>query len=526
MTSTYRLLDALDLFGDDFRVRFVFTVNATSAFSDGVPDFLRDAGITPIPWTRVAAGDVHYDLALSASENIDFEHIRAHTIVLPHGLGFNKYVPDRTGTGQRIAGLPPEWVLRDGKATVTLQHPEQITQLLAACPATAGQTAVVGDAAFDRVEASRGLRAHYRAELGTGDRILITLASTWRTDSLLGRQHSLPLHLLGELPADSYQVCAVLHPNIWARYGRHQIHLWLSSALDAGLVLMPPHAGWQAALIAADQVLTDHGSLGLVAAALDKPLLLSTPTEETVVGSPPHLLARSAPALVPDAPLLSQVEEARASHQPGQYAAVTSRVFAHTGEAATNLRNLIYDKLALAPLGPDAPVRRIPLPVPLHRRVRSHVVQAAIPADGALDLTRIPAAAMRAEYPVDAHVVADETELELKIVERAAAIVRCQVLDAAEARTWARATLDANPGARLAVTATPDGCSAMVRGAGQAWVGSPGWQPEDVAPAASAVYCCWLSRTLGDRTLTVRTGARVHEFSLRFTPSGTAPAAP
>ncbi|WP_410641939.1 hypothetical protein [Amycolatopsis sp. lyj-346] len=60
-------------------------------------------------------------------------------------------------------------------------------------------------------------------------------------------------------------------------------------------------------------------------------------------------------------------------------------------------------------------------------------------------------------------VAADETELELKIVERAAAIVRCRVLGAAEACTGARATLDANPGARLAVPATPGGCSAMVR---------------------------------------------------------------
>ncbi len=84
----------------------------------------------PIPWRTVAAaGEVPYDLALSASENIDFEHIRSHTVVLPHGLCFNEYVPGSVGSGRRLAGLPPERVLRDGAATVVRQHPEQEAQV-------------------------------------------------------------------------------------------------------------------------------------------------------------------------------------------------------------------------------------------------------------------------------------------------------------------------------------------------------------------------------------------------------------
>jgi hypothetical protein len=215
MTSTIRLLDVVELFRGDHRVRFRFTINDTSPFSGGVRDLLRSADVgTIVPWHAI--NRIPYDLALSASENIDFDQLRSHTVVLPHGLGFNKYVPTLDGSAVRLAGLPPEEVLRAGRTTVVLSHPAQRTQLRAACPASEGATVVTGDVMFDRLLASTPLRRRYRAALRTGDRVLVMVASTWRTSSVVGHDRSLLSRLLGQLPIDRYQVCAALHPNIWA----------------------------------------------------------------------------------------------------------------------------------------------------------------------------------------------------------------------------------------------------------------------------------------------------------------------
>ena len=518
MTSAYRLLEASELFRDDFRVKFVFTVNDTSAFSSGVREVLRGAGVRLVSWRSVREKEISYDLALSASENIDFQHLTAHTVVLPHGLGFNKFVPDSNGTGVRLAGLPPDRVLRAGRATVVLSHPEQREQLLAASPVSSGRTEVVGDPTLDRLRASRSLRARYREALGAGDRTLVTLASTWRPDSLLGRWRTLPGQLLSELPSDLYQVSAALHPNIWAFYGKAQIALWLSSALEAGLVLLPPESGWQAALVAADQVITDHGSLGLFAAALEKPLLLTEPTTETVPGTPPDALARTAGILDPRARLRQQVDRVRLDHQAGQFDRITDRVFAHTGHATTNLRNLIYRKLDLAPRTEEPSLRRIPVPELRGSHVLSHLVHTVAVDGDSLHVTRFPAAVGQGT-DAETHLVVDETEPDLKIAERAAVVTRRLPLTEDAAESWARTTLATYPGARIAITATPEGCLAATRNGDLVRIGFAVPHAEYVSLAASAVYCCWLSRDLSDRTLTVSAGTTAVHLTFQIVPA-------
>jgi hypothetical protein len=518
LTSTYRLLEALDLFRGDFRIRFVFAVNDTSAFSQGVHEVLQRAGARVVSWATVARGAVPHDLVLSASENIDFRQVDAHTVVLPHGIGFNKYVPERSGDGMRLAGLPPEWVLRAGRATVVLSHPEQQDQLRAVSPASAGRTAVVGDLGFDRIRASHDLRDRFRDDLGAHGRTLVMLSSTWRQDSLLGRWHTIPLQLLGELPADNYQVCAVLHPNIWSFYGSHQVSLWLAEAVDAGLMLLPPEEGWQAALIAADVVITDHGSMGLMAAALDTPVLLNEPSGETVPGTPPDSLARAAMPLRTDTPLREQIDQVRETHRPGRFAEITSRVFARSGLAATNLRALIYGLLGLAPLQQEPGLRRIP-PISVRRPpVTSHVVL-TVPALDVLVLTRFPAPAWRDEYAADAHLVAEDVEQDLKILERAAAITHVGAQTEAKAAAWARSVLTVRPGARIAISATPTGALALLRTGELIEVGFAAQDGPVVALAASAIYCCLLSGTTEDRTLTVHAGTTSVELTLRFRPA-------
>ncbi|MFC3452653.1 hypothetical protein [Amycolatopsis speibonae] len=493
----------------------MFTVNDTSAFSGGVEDVLRQAGVRLVSWQDVQTNQVAYDLVLSASENIDFQDVTKHTVVLPHGLGFNKFVPDSNGGGTRLAGLPPEWVLRADKATVVLSHPEQRQQLSTACPASEGRTEIVGDPTLARLLASLGLRDRYREAFGTKGRTLVVLTSTWRRDSLLGKWQSLPSRLMAELPADLYQVCLAVHPNVWSFYGPAQILWWFSSALDAGLLLLPPDSGWQAALIAADQVITDHGSLGLFAAALDKPILHTGASAEIVVGTPPDELLSETSELDRNTPLREQLDHCRSVHRPGRFHHVTDRVFAHTSEADTNLRNLIYRRLSLTPPSDALSLHRFPLPEPDLRAVTSYVVDTVGVEDGALSLTRYPAAVRPDRNGRATHVVADETERDVKILERAAAIVRDRPLDVSEAHQWVTSALASHPGARVAITATARGGLAVVRGGVVVQIGmadSHRW----VFGAASVVYCCWLSGDLRDRQVLVCVGSESTSVTLTW----------
>ena len=106
------------------------------------------------------------------------------------------------------------------------------------------------------------------------------LNSTWNPESLFGDGGgddvlpSLLPRLASEFPADEYRFAAVLHPNIWHGHGPGQIRAWLDRAQRAGLALIDPLHGWRQALIAADAVIGDHGSVTYYAAALGTPVLL------------------------------------------------------------------------------------------------------------------------------------------------------------------------------------------------------------------------------------------------------------
>jgi len=497
LTSAVRLLETLDLFRGDFRVRVVFTVNDTTRFATGVEALLRTAGVHDIvPWSRIP--DLHYDLAVSASENIDFDAVTGPVVVLPHGIGFNKYVPGNGGTGLRLAGLPPEDALRTGRVRVVLSHPDQDAQLRAACPHVAGHTVVTGDATCDRLLASGSLRARYRELLGTGDRRLVMISSTWGRESLIGRERTLPRRLLAELPADDYQVALALHPNVWARYGAAQIRVWLADALDAGLLLCPPHHSWHAVLVAANQVIADHGSMGLHAAALDKPLLLTAADSETVPGTPIAELAAAADRLDPDADLRDQLDRNFATHTSGRFEPIARRVFAHRGEAIQRLRAELYDQLRLAPPGGEPGLPRVPDPAPERRQVTAFRV-AGESGDGEVRLTRYPAAARPA--PEDRHLVVEEAETNLRLAERAAVLARSRVTGDAKAWEWTEDALRASPGARLAVAATAGGAVLLLRGGGRFVLTADA----DATILGSAAYVLFLAGRLRPGTAGVRT---------------------
>ncbi|RJL20695.1 hypothetical protein [Bailinhaonella thermotolerans] len=322
-TSALRLLDALTVFDGDERVQVLFAFDESSAFGGGVARSLAERGARVVPWEEVR--DLDHDLALTASENVDLGRVDGPVVVLPHGIGFHKYVPDSNGGGERVSGVVPVRHLRGKDVLMAVSHPAQRDALRPVCPEAAERCVVVGDPVLDRLTASLPLRDLYRAELGVArHQRLVVLTSTWGRDSLLGARPRLPAELLAALPADEYRVALAAHPNIASWHGEFHLSQALAGARAAGLLRLPPADGWQAALVAADLVIGDHGSVTLYAAALDRPLLLNPPSATTVPGTPPADLARSAPRLSADHDLAEQLARAADAHVPGRFADLTA----------------------------------------------------------------------------------------------------------------------------------------------------------------------------------------------------------
>ncbi|MFG2225269.1 hypothetical protein [Streptomyces sp. NPDC048644] len=264
-----------------------------------------------------------------------------------------------------------EWLLVDGAPiadAMVLSHPEQAARLRAACPPAAHTAALAGDPCFDRLLAARSHRERFRRALGvrSGQR-LVVLNSTWNPESLFGDgggEDLLPAllpRLTGELPADDFRLAAVLHPNIWLGHGPGQVKAWLDRARRGGLALLDPLEGWRQALLAADLVIGDHGSVTYYAAALGTPVLLgAAPLDGLDPTSPVADFVRTAPRLDPRRPLRRQLEAAITGHRPlPGPAELTTSV---PDKSADLLRALFYELIGIAE--PDWPALLDPLPLP------------------------------------------------------------------------------------------------------------------------------------------------------------------
>ena len=356
LTALDRLHDVFGVLADDFRVEVRFAVAEGSEFSDRLAEHLHAAGMTVVDWQD--ATKEHFDLAISPSSNGALHELDVPLLTLPHGAGYHKLRPTDSGVAGAISGLAPEQLLHNGRvvaSVLALSHDDQLDLLRRSCPQAAERAAVVGDPCFDRLRASVPMRAHYRSAMSGGK--LVVVSSTWGGESLFARQPDLAARLVAQLPGD-HRVALVLHPNIWSRHGAWQIDRWTRGAQRAGLIVVPPHRGWRAALVASDVVLADHGSLALYAAALGKPLLLAEfGAAEVAAGTPAADLGTRAQFLGPG-DLRSQVDGAIPLPEHASFAA---RTFAAPGGSTARLRAVIYDQLGLPE--PDYPARPEPVEV-------------------------------------------------------------------------------------------------------------------------------------------------------------------
>ncbi len=499
VTSTVRVLETLPaLLRDDPRVSVVFAHDPGSAFNDGVLDLLRTAGCRVVPWEQLER--LSPDLILSASENIDVPEGDCPVLVLPHGVGFQKLVPDSRSSRERLSGVVPDSLLESGRAWLAISHPAQEEQLLASHPRAAGRTLLVGDPCFDELAGSRSRRSAYREALGVAEhQRLVVVSSTWGPTSLLGNHPDLPARLLAHLACDEYRVGAIVHPNVWSAHGAWQLRTLQAAAREAGLMLMPPVHAWRPALVAADVLVGDHGSVTLYGAAAGTPLLLAAFGEDAVAGTAVHHLASVAPRLDVHGDLLDQVERVAAEHTPERYADVAARAFSEPGHALARLRTVLYRLLELPepPSPPPVPLT-LPVPDPPAAPVTSWQVTAGVTGGGPAPVVRVrrsPAAvaAYGAAPPdsaaVSTHLACSEDERDRRLTESASVLVRSDPASTSVgALRWIEDTLTRLPGSLLAATAVRGGgCLVGVRD-GRVVEAAVTGSPLDPGVPAAVVY--------------------------------------
>jgi hypothetical protein len=430
--------------------------------------------------------------------------------------------------------MSPEWLLgEDGRPVadaLVLSHPEQYERLRTVCPEAAPTAVLAGDPCWDRMLAARPYRERYRRALGVGrGRRLIVLSSTWNPESLFGDGGddvlpSLLPRLAAEFPLDEYRFAAVLHPNVWHGHGPGQIRAWLDRARRSGLALIDPLTGWRQALLAADAVIGDHGSVTYYAAALGTPVLLgAAPLAGLAPDAPVHAFVRTAPRLDPALPLRPQVEALTGQHRPSPVPA--GFVSSVPGESAARLRRLFYRAIGLRE--PDDPARLEPLPLLPY--------EPPVPTAPLLVLTRPTAvrevsvtryAGSGAPPPPDvgeAHTAVHEDTRETDRLSLADVVFRHGPADdprLGSPADWTAEVLARHPHCALAARVTgPGTCVVRVRSGELLQLTAGPGADADPAVYASALHA-WLAagkapQELFGQGLTVRTGGTPHPVTVR-----------
>lgn len=348
-TTLDRLLDVFGVFEGDMRVQIMVTSDLSDPFADGLPEQVGALGLPSLPWSQ--ATRTTFDLIVSASHHGALAELSGPLVILAHGSGYGKYAP---GGGRRsVFGLAPQWLLRDGEPAARalgFAHADEISRVAREVPQALPAAELIGDPTYDRMLAGLPERRECRAGFAAGDdRTVVAVSTTWGGRSLLGTHPRLLRELVAGLPADRFRVLLIAHPNVWSWHGPYQLRLWLADSLREGLIVVPPLDRWRAAIVAADCVIGDHGSVTVYGAALGRPTLLAAfPDRDVVEGSPAHALGRLAGRIEDQVPLAGQIDKAMENADPRRFAAVAGLVSSVPGEARARLSAVCYRLLDLA----------------------------------------------------------------------------------------------------------------------------------------------------------------------------------
>jgi hypothetical protein len=447
-TSATRLFDVIPLLAQDPRIQVVFTCTGSSPFTAGAHEYLVRRGVKVVTWED--AVQLPADLAVATSHGGALHELVCPLIILPHGMGYNKYLENRKP--KTVFGMTPEWLLHKGRliaSSLVFSHEEQVDRLRALCPEAVPAAVVAGDPCLDRMLASMPLRAAYRRAIGVqpGQR-LVFVSSTWGPESLYGRMSTIVPRLREQLPLDDFAVAVALHPNAWVAHSEWQIRMWLAACERSEVVVFPAEEGWRAGLIASDVVVGDYGSVTFYGAALGKPVLLAVRPHNIVDPLSPigNLLAQ-ADSIDPTRPLLPQVS--RATTQAAAVRDIAGLATSRPGKSAALLTEEFYRLLDLPEPAPPR-TQVVPLPRVPHRPATATAVDVRFDGSPTATATRYPAELTAAGHPLrpGTHLVVTTDESTTDLLQLADVIVHPTPDE--DARTWIQDTLRALPGAVLA----------------------------------------------------------------------------
>lgn len=368
IVAAQRLFDVIGVIESNPDVQEVHTVAPDDAFGGGTERFLEDSGCLVVPWTQAKL--TRFDVNLTAAYG-SLEDLWGPVIVLPHGIGYNKYAPGVRGrpTAQHrsVYGLDPQRITRNGQVVPTrivLSHPEQLELLAEVGPEAVEVAVVAGDPTVDLMVSSRSRRGSYRDALAVAaDEELVVISSTWGPNSLFGQHCSSLDEMVGDLVASGRKVAFLLHPNVWIAHGRRKVLALLRPAMARGMIVLPPENDWRSTMVAADLVVGDHGSATLYGAHLRIPVVVTTAGRPDVVASGPVAdLLDAAPHLDRAQSLAHQLRAARRGFEPGRYDWITGRISGAPGKFHEIMAATVDDVLGTS--RPNRPRATAPLPAP------------------------------------------------------------------------------------------------------------------------------------------------------------------
>lgn len=459
LTSLHRLLQLVDGIFAGQRIALKFTIDKGSEYVRDLRKHLIETGCDVLSWQIATKTEFHAILAAHAGSAL--HELRGPILTIAHGAGYPRIVPETTGSLLSPTGVARSQLVYNDRvipAKIGLSHEEQFALLDRTCPEARDRCVVVGDPAADQLRASTALRDRYRAALGVGpDQRLVLVTSTWGPNSALAAGPDLPQRLLAELPLGRYRVALVQHWNISQGHSRYEVGQQFRDGTRCGLITVPPDRSWQAALIAADVVIGDHGSVTFYGVALGKPLLLASDGGcEVDPASANAEVWRKARRLDLRAPLRPQVESALGNGGDPALREITERVLGRPGQAKVLVHRVLCEMMDL-PLSATPPVE----PVEVHRAppgrpVGAQVVTASLHRRHVV-LERFPhlLSALRPETDTAPMLVVDESVVDGTVRDNADIVVRTEV--AHDPRRWVADQLAAHPGAAVAAAATESG---------------------------------------------------------------------
>ncbi|MFC9898089.1 hypothetical protein ACFVMC_30735 [Nocardia sp. NPDC127579] len=420
--------------------------------------------------------------------------------------------------------MTPDWLMHDGEVVpsiIVLSHAEQRERLRMSCPDAVPKALVAGDICFDRLRASQALRASYRRAFGlTRHQKLVVVSSTWGPESLVHSAPDLPLRLAEQLPADEFRVLLAPHPNIVAAHSSWQFGQNLAAAIRAGVTVPEDVDAWRAAIVAADLVVGDHGSVPFYSTALGIPLLLAAaPLHRLDPRSPTAQLLHTAPILDPRADLVAQVRHTIAEHDPRRYSAITTLGNSEPDASPRILRTAMYHSMGLAEPAEPAELSTVPLPTSELVRPTAYSVHVSIERGTTAHITRFPAERLHTPegIPRGSHVVVGGSEPRRQWLRLADALIGAA---GTEPEHWIAETLACSPG--LAIAAAPLGDSAWLLGDRSGTVITIAGSPLACELFTSvAVDRMSAGRALSDLhgTWTIHCAGRIYSSTVRAAPS-------